>query len=145
MRKHAASKENLKKFWEDVSTRFFDPDVLASIGVLLFQSIRGVKWGVDSRMKEIYLPLLDIDNPVVDLIIKSGNDLLFDQINRRNSAEVLEIFLECKISKRKIEVLENFVRYKGGGDKFFLTRFFFNRNHTVFTATLFCLTNSFVP
>lgn len=108
-------KNDIIAFWTDVTTRYESAeDVLTSLGVLLFQSMRGVQSGIDSRGLAILDPLLNLPNPSAEKIIKSGHSLLFEHLVRQNTKELLDQLLGCNLSERRVKLLCQLVEYKGG-------------------------------
>ena len=105
--------DDIISFWAEVTNRFeSDEMALSNLGILLFQSMRGIQNGFDSRAFDIFNPILKTANPAAEKIINSSNRFLFDHVVRQNTKEFLECLLDCPMSGRRVRILTSLLGYK---------------------------------
>ena len=82
--------------------------------MLLFQVTRGVQNGFDSRGMNILKIVLNLNGKPIDVIMTSFNKSMFEHLVRNQTKDFIEEILKCQIETRRISMLLEMVKYKGG-------------------------------
>ncbi|CAG5097928.1 Oidioi.mRNA.OKI2018_I69.XSR.g15294.t1.cds [Oikopleura dioica] len=120
LRKHAITPNYNVSFWSRIFNDFQKEDNSSSatwdaFGMLVFQAVRGVQNGLDSRFQSVMKPLLACEDRGSSETIQKSLELIFGHIHRDKAKDLLSLLLSTVMEEeRRIEVLTQLVDFKGG-------------------------------
>ena len=121
LRKHAISANYNSSFWANICGNYtnYEPADAPwkAFGMLVFQAVRGVQNGLDSRFEAIMKPLLACESSQSSDIIRNALELIFEHLHRDKAVDLLNLFIHenTEISdERRMRVLTQLVDFKNG-------------------------------